>query len=77
LPPLPPELGHVWAAFNRLSRRRGSNGFGPNPIGWPEIDAFMRRTGVKLVPFEIEIIEDFDDLFRAECAKALSDKATT
>ena len=45
-------------------RRRSAVGFsGPQPIGWQDIDAFVRRSGVWLRPFEIEWIEALDDIF--------------
>jgi hypothetical protein len=62
-------LQYLWIAFIRLSSRRGSNGFGINPISWPEIDAFVRNSRVRLAPWEVEIIEMLDDLFRAEQGK--------
>jgi hypothetical protein len=62
-------LQYLWIAFIRLSARRGSNGFGINPISWSEIDAFVRNSRTALAPWEVEIIEMLDDLFRAEQAK--------
>lgn len=70
-PPMPAALGYLWAAFLRLHRRRGSNGFGPNPITWPDIDSFSRHAQMKFAPWEIEIIEDLDDIYRSEQAKAM------
>lgn len=61
-------LNYLWRAFQRLHTRRGSNGFGPNPISWPEIDAFVRHSKFELAPWEIEIIETLDDLYRASQA---------
>lgn len=63
VPEMPPELTYLWTAFRRLSGRRGSSGFGPLPIGWPDIDAFQRLTRAALAPWEIEIIEMLDHLF--------------
>ncbi len=68
-PPFPLELTYLWNAFCRLSARRGSNGFSAVPISWSDIDAFLRHSGISLAPFEIRIIEDLDDLFRAEQSK--------
>jgi hypothetical protein len=62
-PPLPLELEHVWQAFCRLNARRRS-GFSIEPIAWADLDAFIRLTGVRLAPFEIQLIEMLDDLFR-------------
>jgi hypothetical protein len=51
-------------------RRRKAGGFnGPNPIEWPDIDAFMRNTRTRLDPHDIEMIEQLDDLFLASSAK--------
>lgn len=68
VPPFPMALEHVWSAFCRLSARR-SCGFAANPISWSEIDAFLRLSGVRLLPFEIRLIEELDDLFRLETSK--------
>lgn len=68
-PPFPMALLHVWTAFQRLSARRGSNGFGINPISWPDIDAYVRHSRMPLAPWEVRLIEELDDLFRAEQAK--------
>lgn len=68
-PPFPMAMLHVWTAFNRLSNRRGSNGFGINPISWADIDAFVRHSQMPLAPWEIRIIEELDNLFRVEQAK--------
>ena len=34
---------------------------GPAPIEWPDIDAFLRRSGVHLAPWEIDLLELLDD----------------
>ncbi|MER8762895.1 hypothetical protein [Mesorhizobium sp. M0968] len=36
---------------------------GAAPIEWPDIDAFTRQTNRRLDSWEIEIIEDVDDLY--------------
>lgn len=61
-PPLPLALAYLWVTYRRLRRRKGSS-FGPGPIEWPDIDAFLRLSGVSLAPWEIEVIEELDDLF--------------
>lgn len=73
-PPFPMGLLHVWSAFRRLSARRGSNGFGINPISWPDIDAFVRHSKMPLAPWEVRLIEELDDLFRVEQAKQAETK---
>lgn len=39
------------------------------PISWADIDAFSRFGGLRLTPWEIEIIETLDDLFIANTTK--------
>lgn len=62
-------LLHIWHVYNRLSNRRGSNGFSVNPISWVDIEAYVRLSQASLAPWEISIIEELDNLFRAEQAK--------
>ena len=69
VPPFPEALAYLWVAFCRLSSRRGASGFAINPIGWPDIDAFVRHSGVRLAPWEVRLIEELDDLFRIEQAR--------
>lgn len=69
-PPCPPALAHVWNAFARLGARRAS-GFGTSPIGFLEIEAFQRLSGIKLMPLEVRLIEELDDLYR----QVMSEKA--
>lgn len=51
-------------------RRRTPTGFnGPNPITIEAIDAFIRRTGLRLDPRDVLLIEDVDDLYIAKMAE--------
>jgi hypothetical protein len=59
------ELDHIWTAFCRLNARRRS-GFSIEPIGWGDLDAFIRLTGVRLAPWEVQLIAMLDDLFRSK-----------
>lgn len=68
--PLPLPLLYLWNDFQRLSSRRTGSGFGINPIAYADIEAFARLAGKRFAPFEIELIEDLDNLFRIEFAKA-------
>lgn len=67
-PPFPDALTYLWQAFCRLHARRGA-GFSVSPLSWSEIDAFIRRAGVRLAPWEIRIIEQIDDAYLAEQGK--------
>ena len=66
---LPVAGGYLWNAYSRLRRRKGGTGFGPAPLEWPDIQAFMAAARYPLAPWEIEIIEAIDDLFIAERGK--------
>jgi len=65
LPPFPEALRYLWSAFVRIRRRNAGNGFGPTPITWADLDAYSRLSGLRLLPWEIEIIERLDDLHLA------------
>ncbi len=65
LPSYPSALDYLWTIFTRLRRRKGAGFSGPLPIEWPDIDAFIRNGRMRLSPWEIEIIEELDDLYLA------------
>jgi len=69
-PAFPAALGYLWQAYLRLARRRGSGASGANPIAFTEIEAFQRLTGQRLAPWEVALIEELDDMQRAEFARA-------
>ena len=46
---------------------------GPQPITWADIDAFVRRTGIRLDPRDIELIEALDDLYLVKTAEQASE----
>ena len=63
VPPFPRVLDYLWRAYIRLRRRAAAGFGGPQPIAWQDIDAFIRRAGLKLAPWEIEMIEALDDIY--------------
>lgn len=60
---MPAGAQYLWDIFARLSRRRGSTGFGPAALTWLDMDAFQRVAGVRLQQWEVEVIEMLDDLW--------------
>jgi hypothetical protein len=63
MPPFPESLAYLWRVYLRLRRRMAGGFAGPDPIGWQDIDSFVRLGGFHLAPWEIELIERLDDLF--------------
>ncbi len=59
-PDIPPALYHVWAWFLELDEARTSNGMGPNPITFSEIQAWSTLTGNKPRPHEIKMLKRLD-----------------
>lgn len=68
-PDIPSEMVYLWEHYRNLSRSRGGNGFGPNPIGWPDIEAYDRLTRSYLEVWEVKAIRAMDDLFLATMAE--------
>lgn len=75
--PIPAGGEYLWAAFTRLHGRRGSNGFGPSPLSWPDLDAFNRMSRINLAPWEVEIIEALDRVYLTHVAEASKDRPST
>jgi hypothetical protein len=63
IPDLPEEYTFAWNAFFELNAGRTSNGYGPNPLSFVEIHAFMALTGTVLLPYEIRGIKLVDAVF--------------
>ena len=67
---IPKEGLHLWNWFWELSSGRGSNGFGPLPLAFSEIEAWTRLRGVSLRPREVGIIKRLDRAFLNVMAEA-------
>lgn len=64
MPPFPEPLAYLWRSYLRLRKSKGTSDMGaPRRIEWPDYDAFDRRSGIHLAPWEIEILEQIDDIF--------------
>jgi hypothetical protein len=64
-PAMPPAGVHVWNIFTKLHASRSSGGFGPSPISYTEMTAFVTLTGWRLDPWEVEAIRGLDDAYLA------------
>jgi hypothetical protein len=71
LPPFPEAVRYLWDAYLRLRRRKSVDMMGNAlPLEWPDILAFNQLAGLRLKPWEIEIIERLDNIYLIERAKA-------
>ena len=67
-PRLPADAAHLWGWFCELAGARGSNGYGPNPIGYQDILAWATLTGTAPYPAEVSVILELDRLYLSETA---------
>lgn len=73
--PLPWHLEYLWGYFQELNRRRGSNGFGANPISDEQLGRWEDRKGFRLKDWEYRALLKADDAymeFQAQAAKIRS-----
>lgn len=68
MPQLPREAAHLWAFYLELDAARRSNGFGPDPIGFPEIAAWSALTDNALEPWEVYAIRRLDQAYLSDAA---------
>lgn len=69
-PELPLDVAHIWRWFVEIAAGRGSNGWGPNPISYLDIDAWARLTGTIMRPTEVRAIVLVDQTWRGQVSKA-------
>lgn len=60
----------MWRWFRELDNARGHNGWGPNPISYLDVMAWMLTTGTIVRPREVEVIMLIDRVVSSERAKA-------
>lgn len=65
IPEVPYGYFYLVRWFGELDSTRGSNGFGPNPITYPDIDAWSRLTGANPESWEVSVIMKMDAARRA------------
>lgn len=65
-PPLPSFLAYLWRIFVRLADRRSTGLNGPNLITYTEMQAFQELAGIRLTPWEVEMIEALDKCHLSE-----------
>jgi hypothetical protein len=63
MPPFPAALHYLWRTYLRLRQRTAPGFSGASPVSWQDIDAFVRRSGIVLAPWEVEVVEALDNAF--------------
>lgn len=64
-PVCPEAMVGVWHWFLELHGARGAAAFGANPLGWTEIDAWARLTGIRPTRFELDCLLALDRRWRS------------
>lgn len=67
--PFPYELSHIWAWFQRMNQMRQNNGFGVSRLSG-EIVAWQQLEGIRLNPYELDVIAKLDEAFVLHHSKA-------
>lgn len=57
---MPDGAGLAWRWFNDVCRTRTSNGYGPNPLSYAEIEAYARLHRWPLEPRHVDLILAMD-----------------
>jgi len=65
-PDLPAACAHVWTGFLELHEARTFHQYGPNPLGYADIDAWARLTGRRWLPWEFAALRALDRVWMAE-----------
>lgn len=66
----PPEDGeHIWSWFWGLSNKRHQGVNGPQPLTYPDIEAWSRATGTVVLREEIAILMQMDDAYLSAVAE--------
>lgn len=69
---LPGSCEFVWMSFLAMNKKRPTNGFGPNPLLFSEIDSWQRMNGVQFSEWELEALDDLDSVALNSAAKGQS-----
>jgi hypothetical protein len=66
---IPDEAMHIWEWFHEVHSARTSNGFGPNPIGYAEIAAWSKLSGIRPNMHEVKMLRELDRVYLEVDAK--------
>ena len=60
LPDFPDAAENAWNSFHEINQGRTGNGFGSNPITWPDLQSWSELTGNIIRPWEVRLIRALD-----------------
>lgn len=69
VPEIGPEWEQAWDGFQVLSRARGGNGFGPNPIAVSEVAAYAGLVGYWDPEELLRVVQEMDREYMEHWAK--------
>lgn len=70
---MPEEVEHLWPVFLELHLARGSNGYGPNPISYAEIEAYSRVMKQPLTREEVIVLKRADMAYLSATAEHIEE----
>lgn len=65
----PNYLADIWYCFLQLNNKRTSNGFGVNPVTYPDVLAYCQLKDLYLSPYEVDLIMQLDNICLEQYAK--------
>ncbi|QBX35087.1 hypothetical protein E4191_10515 [Paracoccus liaowanqingii] len=71
-PRMPDAGGDILDAFLHLSRARSYHQFGPNPITWEAMAAYVQLSRRPIPPHHAEIIMALDDVWMRDAGKRMA-----
>lgn len=64
-------MAYLWELFFEITSARGANGFGLNPLGWHDLEAWQRVAGERLTSFERGTLLALDRLYLNDAAEEM------
>ena len=69
VPEIPFYLTHIWDWFWQIHKGRSYGMSGPNPLTWPDIEAWRNILNIQIRPLEVELIKEIDSTYLEYLAK--------
>lgn len=63
VPECPEGMQYLMGYFAEMNKRRGSNGWGFNPLSFGDLEAWARSRNISLLPFERAALDGLEAVF--------------